>query len=521
MMSIKVFAQSWGCRLWSEPKVWQAVRRLSRQSSLHPRVPIKARVTKAGLTISRALRAADGIFLTLFLVLATMHWSPTVAETPDAVADAFARPPELEPDIRFWERIYASVTTQGGLVHDDRHLGVIYEQIDFSASVDPHTRLTAIEATRAKYQRILTELADGGDLPLSEEHQRVLALWPVGVSADVLRDAASHVRFQLGQADRFREGLVRSGAWESHITEVLHREGVSAELVALPHVESSFNPLARSKVGAAGMWQFMPSTAAHALTMDPLVDERLDPYQSTAAAAKFLAHAHQILGSWPLAVTAYNHGISGMMRAKASLGTDDIATIVRNYQSPSFGFASRNFYVSFLAALTIARHYDRYFGSLDRLPRDTSHPIRLPQYVPVRALERISGVDRTVLRQLNLSLLDPVWHEERFVPKGYEFRVPASAGDPQQVLSRLSNQDLYAQQRVDPIYRVARHETLSSVAHRFGTTSKELLALNNLPSPKAVKAGMALRLPEPKPIGSLNESAVDRAPKNSHHEVDH
>ena len=432
-----------------------------------------------------------------------------------AGTEVFPRPPALEPDIRFWERIYTGVTTQGGLIHDDRHLGVVYEQIDFAPTMDPRARGDAVEATRAKYQRILRELADGSRSDLSEEEKRVLALWPAGVDADTLRDAATHVRFQLGQADRFREGLLRAGAWEAHIRDVLHREGVPEELSALPHVESSFNALARSKVGAAGMWQFMPTTGKAWMRVDGIVDERLDPYKSAVAAARFLAHAYQVLGSWPLAVTAYNHGAGGMARAKAALGTDDITTIVRNYQSPTFGFASRNFYVSFLAALEIDRNYERFFGSIERQARDSSRAIRLPHFVPVKALETATGADRDALRRLNLALLDPVWSGERFVPRDFEFRVPASAGPPEQVLARLSPADQYAQQRRDPSYRVGKRETLAQIARREGTTTKELMALNRLSSPNGIRRGMVLRLPEPKPIGSAHEQPAAATSGNS------
>ena len=134
----------------------------------------------------------------------------------------------------------------------------------------------------------------------------------------------------------------------------------------LPHVESSFNPRAYSKVGAAGLWQFMRSTGRRYMRIDGAVDDRLDPFRSTEAAAQLLAYNYRVLGTWPLALTAYNHGTAGMRRAKETLGTDDIVRIVRNYTSRTFGFASRNFYVSFLAALEIDRNPEKYFGSLQK-----------------------------------------------------------------------------------------------------------------------------------------------------------
>ncbi len=172
------------------------------------------------------------------------------------------------------------------------------------------------------------------------------------------------MRFQLGQANRFRDGLIRSGAWQRDIAAALKDEGLPPELSALPLVESSYNPRAYSKVGAAGLWQFMPSTGRRFMRIDRAVDDRMDPFMATEAAAQLLAYNHRILGTWPLALTAYNHGVAGMRRAVDTLGTTDIVTIVRQYQSRTFGFASRNFYVSFLAALKIERHPQKYFGAI-------------------------------------------------------------------------------------------------------------------------------------------------------------
>ena len=135
------------------------------------------------------------------------------------------------------------------------------------------------------------------------------------------------------------------------------------------------------------------------LRVDGTVDERLDPYKSTLAAAQFLNINYSILGTWPLALTAWNHGAGGMRKAKEELGTDDITTIIRNYQGRTFGFASRNFYVSFLAALEVDRNAERFFGRLDRQPRDDSRTVRLPALMPAQTLERALGTDRDTNRK--------------------------------------------------------------------------------------------------------------------------
>ncbi|MBS0376595.1 MAG: LysM peptidoglycan-binding domain-containing protein [Proteobacteria bacterium] len=419
---------------------------------------------------------------------------------------AFPRPPQLEPDVQFWQRIYSKVTTQGGLLHDDRYLDVVYEELSFPAAQSPRERADAVDAARAKYERILRRLGGGPHEGLTEDEKRVLALFPANATNAALREAADRVRFQLGQADRFREGLVRAGTWERHVEETLRKEGLPAELSALPHVESSFNPRAYSKVGAAGIWQFMRSTGRRWLRVDNVVDERLDPYKSTVAAAQFLNVNYSILGSWPLALTAYNHGAGGMRRAKELMGTDDIVTIVRNYQSRSFGFASRNFYVSFLAALDIDRHPDKFFGRLERAPPDASRVVRLPYYVPAQSLERALGTDKEMLRALNLSLLEPVWSGQRFVPRGFELRVPGGT-DPEQLLALLGAGDHFDGQKRDPTHRLRRGETLEKVATAFGLKPGELAAYNHL-EPAEVKAGTTLKIP---PLASLPAVAAPAA----------
>src|SRR2546423_9587556 len=140
------------------------------------------------------------------------------------------------------------------------------------------------------------------------DDERIKELWGAGGTPARLRSAIEDIRFQLGQADRFRAGLIRSGAWETHIAETLANLGLPAELAVLPHVESSFNPAAYSKVGAAGLWQFLRSTGRRYMRIDGAGGGRPDPFPSTEAAAQLLAYNHRVLGTWPLALTAYNHG---------------------------------------------------------------------------------------------------------------------------------------------------------------------------------------------------------------------
>ena len=367
-----------------------------------------------------------------------------LARLASAADTVLPRPPELEPDVQFWVRVYAQVSTNEGLIHDQHRLSVVYETLHFTPDMPSSERARKVDFERERVQEILRHLARGEE-PRDDDDRRVRKLWGDDATPAQLEEAAEDVRFQLGQSDRFRAGLIRSGAWEPHIAEVLANLGLPPEIAALPHVESSFDPYAYSKVGAAGLWQFMRSTGRRFLRIDAAVDERLDPYRETEAAAQLLSYNYRLLGSWPLAITAYNHGAEGVRRARELLGTDDIVRIVRDYHSPTFGFASRNFYVSFLAALSIAQDPDKYFGGVVRDHEFGFRELKMPASASLATLVRALGIDRETLHRLNPALRPAVWGGQRAVPAGYVLRLP-SAGS--QWTAELLAQRLAASQAI-------------------------------------------------------------------------
>jgi membrane-bound lytic murein transglycosylase D len=425
-----------------------------------------------------------------------------------AGSSAFPRPGELERDIAFWRRIYTEVSTDGGLIHDPERLDVVYEVLEFPDNISPRQRSKEIDDTKRKYTRILERLAAGAT-ELSREEERVRDLWPEGTRRSRFEQAAEEVRFQLGQSDRFREGVIRSGAYRDYIAATFEKMGLPTELAVLPHVESSFNTYAYSKVGAAGMWQFMRSTGRRFLRIDSAVDERLDPYRATEAAARFLEQNYIVLGSWPLALTAYNHGPGGMRRAQQQTGTSDIATIVRNYESRTFGFASRNFYVAFLAALEIDTDPERFFGAIKRNPIDNSKVVTLTDFIPANRLASVLDVDRETLRRLNPALLPSVWNGARHVPRGYDFRVPPHV-DLTAMTGKIGSADRYVAQVTDSKHRVRRGETLAAIASKYGTTTSRLASANDLRRPYRIRPGQMLSLPGQRTEGGGQVAKVDK-----------
>jgi membrane-bound lytic murein transglycosylase D len=367
-----------------------------------------------------------------------------IARAP-AADQALPYPPQLQRDVNFWVRVYTQIDTDSGYLHDQYNLAVIYDTLHFAPYSSPRARQRIVDQARDHYVAELRRIASGQG-PLSPEDQRIKSLWGAQATPERLLEATQDIRFQLGQANRFKAGLIRSGAWQQDIADALKDEGLPPELAALPLVESSYNPRAYSKVGAAGLWQFMPSTGRRFMRINRAVDDRMDPFMATEAAAQLLAYNHRILGTWPLALTAYNHGVAGMRRAVDTLGTTDIVTIVREYQSRTFGFASRNFYVSFLAALKIERNPEKYFGAIVPMQEERYREVRMPAYVAVGPLERALDIDSERLQELNPALRPAVWRGRLPVPRGYELRLPA--GGPTltaaMLVKRLGPQEMLA-----------------------------------------------------------------------------
>ena len=440
----------------------------------------------------RAARTILGVWLCWVLSLCA---SGVVAAADTTV---MPRPPELERDVQFWIRVYTEVDTNSGFLHDEHNLAAVYETVHFDANSSPRQRQKIVEQGKDRIAAALRRIAAANGGALSESDQKIRELWGEDATPARLREAADEVRFQLGQADRFKEGLIRSGAWETHIAETLANLGLPAELAVLPHVESSFNPAAYSKVGAAGLWQFMRSTGRRYMRIDSAVDDRLDPFRSTEAAAQLLAYNYRLLGTWPLALTAYNHGAEGVRRARESLGTDDIVKIVRNYKGRTFGFASRNFYVSFLAALEVDRNPEKYFGAFDRQSEARFQEVVVPGFVNIASLTRALKVDAQKLRALNPALLRAVWDGQRHVPKSYHLRLPIDGEKwtSELLATRLSPNDLFAGQPQPRRYRVKAGDTLVSVSEEFGITPQALATTNRVRTSAKLKVGRTLTIPE-------------------------
>ena len=403
-------------------------------------------------------------------------------------ADLFPRPVALEPAVNFWVRVYTEVDTQSGFLHDSQNLAVVYESLSLNRR--------QIESARERIQTDLRTLATGRRTNLTLSQQRVLALWPKDVSNQTLRAATSNVRWQLGQSDRFLGGLQRSGAYREHINKVVREKQLPPELRVLPHVESSFNPGARSSAAATGMWQFTRATGQRFMRIDHVVDERMDPYLATNAAMSLLEYNYSVLGTWPLALTAYNHGVSGIARAVRQLGTTDIEKIIANYHGRAFGFASRNFYPQFLAVLQVENDASRYFGEVRLNPAPDFREIEIDSYIDAEVFARSIGISLEQLQADNRALRPVVWEGNKRIPKGFMLKVRAAAVPSGDLLAMVPADFKFPVQTPDIAYVVIRGDSLSVIARRFNTSVSRLVSLNQLASRNRIAIGQRLLLPQ-------------------------
>lgn len=430
-----------------------------------------------------------------------------------AGAEPFPQPTELQPDVDFWVSIFTRYDSNEGVLHDNRHLGVVYERLEMPEKLSRRARQRRVTARRKALQAVLRTLATGKRDKLNAEEARVLALWPADVSNATLKAAVNRIRFQQGLSDRFRAGFTRSGRWRAFIETEFSALGVPVQLTALPHVESSYNPDARSHVGASGIWQFTRSTARRYMRVDHVLDERNDPFAATRGAGRLLAYNYSITGNWPMAITAYNHGLAGVRRAMRQYGDTAYVDILRKYKGRTFGFASRNFYVAFLAAMKVDQSAETYFPGVRHESAINYDEAELAGYIPVSDLSRALGVTPADLAKHNPSLQATVWQGSKHLPKGFELRMPT------QPLSRPLAEKLAglpgtlwaSKQLPDMFHTVVRGDTLSQIAEAYDTRISTLVALNSLGSRHRIRAGQRLRLPAAGPAPSVDAAVAARA----------
>ena len=387
------------------------------------------------------LRPFCTILTMLVLAACATQPAPAPVKIPAARSDAvFPMPPELQPQVSFWRNVYSVWGRHQVALHDNRYLDLIYDVVTLPGPVGENQTVEQQNYLKFRQEMLQTslrqlefKLAAGEPLTPAEQALANRIRSSSGGSA-AIAGASERLRGQRGLRERFKRGLEISGRYNAAFRGAFREAGLPEDLAYLPHVESSFQNHAASSAGAVGMWQFMPGTARQFMMLNAAVDERRDPVASAQGAARYLSNAYNRLGTWPLALTSYNHGVGGMARARQDYG-DNFAAIVRHYSGPGFGFASRNFYAEFLAAREIARNPQRFFpeGLSYERPLNLDR-IRLRQAVTSPTLAGYYEVDLWEMVSLNKA-----WN-----PVAQNGRVPLPAGTmvwlPAGTVARLAQQ---------------------------------------------------------------------------------
>lgn len=336
-------------------------------------------------------------------------WTPPIYGEQKALgydAYSFSVPKAIEGEVNFWVQIYTKYTSEQGLFHRVGQTDKILGEIDMTAIYrNPKWGPIRKEVEAEKFVK---------------REQRKLA-------AKLKIKNYKNVRFQRGLADRMREAIVVSGQYLPMMEQVFREAKIPIELTRLVFVESSFNVDAKSRVGASGLWQIMPNIGRKFKYLHPSFDKRDHPYYATKLAAQILKENYHILKNWALAVTSYNYGVGSMLKVKKKLDTNDVEVIFGGKkENPYMGFASRNFYATFLAALHVESHANIYFGEpfLQKKPIESKN-VYLDDEMKLKDVLAMHNLKKTEFVLLNPHIKDKYLQLSRKLPKGTLITLPS------------------------------------------------------------------------------------------------
>src|SRR6266498_3121372 len=363
----------------------------------------------------------------------------------------------------------------------------------------------------------LVELGPGPDLQPSdgagtESFSQATPRVPIRDNAEVQRFLE---HFQTGYRRAVVERWIeRSGRYAGMIQGVLRVKGLPEDLMFTAMIESGFDPLAASRAGAKGLWQFMAPTARrYGLRVDKWLDERLDPEKSTVAAARHFVDLYAAFGSWNLAQAAYNAGERTVLEAIRAMGTSDFWALARGRWLKD---ETKNFIPAIQAATLIAREPERYGFVVTPATPVKYELVPVPPSTSLKQLASKSGIELDALERLN-----PELRLKRTPPDGaYSVKVPAGGAvlvlaaldrkAPARRVAALSRGgELQGASR--PAARASRlrthvvkpQETLTLIARRYGVSVADIVGWNDLHDAARIRPGDRLRVAS---VGSREEA---------------
>ena len=422
----------------------------------------------------------------------------------------FPCPDALRRRVDFWIDVYGRWRTNDAILHDAQRPHRVYKIIKGKAcGTKGNTQFIKEQKRqiRLRLERIAILIEQNKTITQAKD-KHYLNMFPERSPA-VLRRATRNLRCQSGNKDGFRNALRRFGTYGPIVRRVLKDAGLHQDIQYLPFVESSYNPEAYSRVGAAGMWQIMPRTArVLGLELNATMDERLDPEAASWAAARYLKDSQKNLTVaarskkanvsdselTPFVITSYNYGVNGMRRAIKKLGPDFL-TVLNRYRTKKFRVAVKNFYAGFLAARHVAQNSKRFFGSYSKgrpLRYDT---IMLRSSVSIDRIRAVFGISLSRLKSLNPALTRFVWHGWREIPGGYPLRLPLRQGGWADKIAYLHSLPPEADRGTPKRYTVRSGDTACAIASAFRVKCRDLIDMNRLGRQAVIRVGQSVQIP--------------------------
>jgi membrane-bound lytic murein transglycosylase D len=350
---------------------------------------------------------------------------------PVRVSKDFTVSASLARRYHFWRRVYSLWTKNHYVLHIAEWPEVVLEAYETKTTTDGKTGKDAssreiIEKRRQAYALLLEEMQRRRD----NSKDFTPAMTRIARAMEHISDlhkyqtAAASLRLQRGQREFVEQGLEVAPRYLPWIEKEFVALGVPFELAKLAFIESSFNLKALSRVGASGVYQIMPETGKQYLRIERGIDERNDPIKAGRAAARILKFYYSTLGSWPLAITAYNHGVGGIRKAVEAVGSSSLEDLIARYDGPSFGFASKNFYTEFLGITATINNKNAYFPRLKPMNPLRFRTIKLRIGMPISEMKRAYSVTSTEILRLNPDLAPSFIKLNGILPKNYVLKIP-------------------------------------------------------------------------------------------------
>jgi membrane-bound lytic murein transglycosylase D len=344
---------------------------------------------------------------------------------------------KLEPRVKFWEEIYSKYDSDVSIIHDTDNVTIVYKVMKFKYLERKHKRRMVrailkermIKKEKKRIRKILSKLAtlkSRRRLKYSRLNRSEKEIYKKvkSVKGYSFKRASRKVRSQTGQKDMIDAALKRSNRYMRPMENILLKKGLPKELAVITFVESSFNLKANSNVGAAGVWQIMPSMGRKFLKINKFVDERRDPIKSTEVAAIILKESHKVLKNWPLAITSYNVGWPNVKKALRRSKGRTLDDLIRSRHSRMIGFASKNFYAEFIAMLNVYSNYRKFFKKKDDLDPISYKYVTFKKDVRLRDVLFGAKVDLKVFKELNPEFRRNIIVSKSVIPKGTKVKFP-------------------------------------------------------------------------------------------------